>query len=287
MVQPTCCSSTRRPWRRRLRRIFASPEGFDADGDLLQWMRRHSVKPSASYVNSIGRTVRQIREEDALHQTLTHYLAEHLAESSTDKARDLPQQIRDALIGKVREHGPPLTVVGTKSLAWRLRRILYLLVPVVLIVVLPALVLPAHAARAIYAAALLITAAAVLAFLVLLRRHETRDPDVQSAPIPPSDAHLLALTTRQDHDVTNQYTAFGSFKPDGFRAGRRRRSGGWSISPRRSFTRMATWRGSRPSILRTGSSWMASAAACSSATTTAAPKATWTTSSTRSRSVSI
>jgi len=56
----------------------------------------------------------------------------------------------------------------------------------------------------------------VLVFLVLLRRHETQDPDVQSAPIPPSDAHLAALGALQDHDVTNQYTAFGSFKPGWF-----------------------------------------------------------------------
>lgn len=193
-----------------LRHIFAYCDGFDADGDLLQWMRRHSVKPSTSYVNWIGRTVRQIREEDALHQTLTGYLAEHLA------AIHQPQQIRDALIGKVRENGPRLTAPAPSSLGWRLRRLLYLLVPVVLIVVLPALVLPAHAALAMYAAALLIIAAVVLGFLVLLRRHETMDFDVQSAPIPPSDAHLLALGTLQDHDVTNQYTAFGSFKPGWF-----------------------------------------------------------------------
>ena len=199
-----------------LRRIFACCDGFGPNGDLLQWLRRHSIKPSASYVNWIGRTVRQIREEDALHQALTHYLAEHLAESSADKAGDRPQQIRGALIGKVRERGPRLTSSVPDSLAWRMRRLLYLLVPVVLIVVLPALVLPAHAARAVYAAALLIAAAVVVAFLVLLRWHETRDPDVQSAATPPSDAHLLALATRQDHDVTNQYTAFGSFKPDWF-----------------------------------------------------------------------
>lgn len=192
-----------------LRRIFAFCRDFDLDGDLLQWMRRYSVKPSASYVNWIGRTVLQIHEEAELHRALTQYLAEC---SSADK----PQAIRRALVSKVRERGPRLTSSPSSSLGWRVWRLLYLLLPIVLIVVLPAVVLPACAAQKVYAAALLIIAIAALVFLVLLRRHENLDPDVQSAPIPPSDAHLAALGAVLDRDVTNQYTALGSFKPGWF-----------------------------------------------------------------------
>ena len=54
-----------------LRQIFAHCEDFDARADLLAWMRAHSMTPpTAIYVNWVGRTVRQMREEAALHDAL-------------------------------------------------------------------------------------------------------------------------------------------------------------------------------------------------------------------------
>jgi hypothetical protein len=41
-------------------------------------MRAHAVKPSATYVNCPGRTVRQLHEEAALHEALRSYLTIHL-----------------------------------------------------------------------------------------------------------------------------------------------------------------------------------------------------------------
>ena len=49
-------------------------EGFNRGGDLLAWMQAHSVTPAAQYVNWVGRTVRQIREEEALHAALRERL---------------------------------------------------------------------------------------------------------------------------------------------------------------------------------------------------------------------
>ena len=43
--------------------------------DLLQWMKDHSQPPAAMYVNWLGRTVAQIREESALRHALVSYLA--------------------------------------------------------------------------------------------------------------------------------------------------------------------------------------------------------------------
>ena len=40
------------------------------DADLLAWMRAHRTPPAAVYVNWVGRTVRQVREEAALHEAL-------------------------------------------------------------------------------------------------------------------------------------------------------------------------------------------------------------------------
>ncbi len=53
-----------------LRRIFSHCEGFDAQGDLLAWLLAHERPSAATYVNWVGRTVRQIREESALQRAL-------------------------------------------------------------------------------------------------------------------------------------------------------------------------------------------------------------------------
>src|SRR5262245_6412864 len=53
-----------------LRRIFMHCDGFDAQGDLLAWMQAHQRPLAASYINWVGRTVRQIKEESALRRAL-------------------------------------------------------------------------------------------------------------------------------------------------------------------------------------------------------------------------
>src|SRR5262245_25284616 len=53
-----------------LRRIFSYCRGFADTSDLLSWMKDHSQKPAANYVNWIGRTVKQVREEAKLREEL-------------------------------------------------------------------------------------------------------------------------------------------------------------------------------------------------------------------------
>jgi hypothetical protein len=194
-----------------LRQIFAHCEGYDPNGDLLLWMRSHSVKPAANYVNWIGRTVRHIREDAELHELLTAYLAS----LSID---DPPQKLHSELARAVDEREPLLTPEAPTPIAWWARRLLCISAAALaaIVVLLPLLVLTIGAALLVYGVVLVIAAAALAVFLVQLRRHETTDPDVQSPPKPPSDKHLVKLGRLQDHDVTNQYTAFGSFKPGRF-----------------------------------------------------------------------
>src|SRR5262245_52164555 len=49
-----------------LRRLFACCQDFPAGCDLIDWMRRHRRRAAAAYVNWVGRTVRQVREEARL-----------------------------------------------------------------------------------------------------------------------------------------------------------------------------------------------------------------------------
>ena len=53
-----------------LRRIFAHCDDFDAQSDLAAWMRAHQRPLAANYVNWVGRTVRQVKEESALRRAL-------------------------------------------------------------------------------------------------------------------------------------------------------------------------------------------------------------------------
>ncbi len=81
--------SSRRYAGAGLARIFSHCEDFD-DGDLLAWMRRHTATPAAQYINWVGRTVRQIREEAALHAALRERCVRDGATFTEQAARDRP-----------------------------------------------------------------------------------------------------------------------------------------------------------------------------------------------------
>ncbi len=204
-----------------LRQIFSYCEGFDPNSDLLQWMRAHTVRPSVTYFNCLGRTVRQIREEAALAAALHSYLAGHINAEPEDsgtapKSRRLgnePHKLRAALICDVKEKGPALTPPAPTPLFWYLcHRLPYHLavVLIVILVLVPLVTLSPGPALKVYAVDLLIIAAALAFFFVHLRRHETGDPEVLTLV---TNAHLQALGEIDDYDVTNQYSVMGSLRP--------------------------------------------------------------------------
>jgi len=182
-----------------LRRIFAFCRGFDEGADLLAWLRTREVQPAAFYVNWRGRSVRRIREEASLHRALRAWLDENGAAL----ANAAPTQVRDRLIAYVaaeqRAGRLALTPEPAPDATARLRELLTLIgVPLLLLALAPALIVLAPL------------------FLWILRRHETRDPVIAPRP---AAAHLAELTRREDHDVSNQFSAFGCVKPGLFRLG--------------------------------------------------------------------
>ena len=188
-----------------LRQVFSHCEDFAPDSDLLAWMKRHDRPAAASYVNWIGRTVRQVREEAALRDVLLHHLS-----NSSDAAVDL-QTLRGELVALVRsrqqEGKLTLTPPEPTPLGWSVRNVLHLAsVPAgiaVLIVALwcfPLLWLPA--------------ALIALVFVWLLRRYEKTEPEI-IVRMPPEHSKMLARL--EDHDVANQFTVLGSVKPSMFR----------------------------------------------------------------------
>jgi hypothetical protein len=76
-----------------LGRIFSCCQGFTSDADLLTWMRQHDAPAIAVYVNTRGRTVRQIREEAALCDALASYIEQNTADFQGLPARELHRRL--------------------------------------------------------------------------------------------------------------------------------------------------------------------------------------------------
>jgi len=188
-----------------LREIFGHCEGFDAAADLLDWLKAHWVKPRASYVNWVGRSVLQTLEEARLHELLRNALPE---------IRNNDPQFIFARLKSIVKPGM-LTAPPPTPLIWRIRNLLHLLPPLVamvgcLLIMVVYLILFPLIAIAITALLVL----GLVAFVVMLRRHEQTDPIV---PQPYDLKWVARLGEGEDHDVTNQYTAMGSIKPGRFR----------------------------------------------------------------------
>lgn len=179
-----------------LRRIFAHCQGFDQSGDLLAWMHRHSLGASANYVNWVGRTVRQIREESALQRVLSQRVP-RAALSGPGEAERARRELVDHVRAEVQSGRLGLSPPEPTPLGWRAANLLHALaLPLLGLAVLPLLILS-------------------LPLLVLaLRRRERRDPEV--CP-PPSPLALAGLRRLEDHDLSNQFTAIGPVKPGLFR----------------------------------------------------------------------
>lgn len=179
-----------------LRRIFAHCEGFDEDGDLLAWMLAHDTPVAANYVNRVGRSVLQIRQESALQRALSAKVVRRpLASGAEAQAarRSLMAFVEaEQQAGRLALAPPERTPLG-----WRLASLANAVaVPVAGIIALPFLIV-------------------LSPWLVhLLRSRETSDPEI--CPRPQADA-LQALQDLEDRDVSNQYTAIGTLKPGRFR----------------------------------------------------------------------
>ncbi len=176
-----------------LRQIFAHCDGFDPQVPMLPWLRAHSVKPAAQYVNWVGRTVARIREEAALRAELRSYVARE----ASALANLSPRAARDRLIALHRANGPTLTPAEPTPVGWRVRHVANMLgVPLILLLLSPVLLL------------------GLPAFLWYLRWCERTDPVITPRP---SAEHEALLASIEDHDVTNQFSALGSVKPGRFR----------------------------------------------------------------------
>jgi hypothetical protein len=179
-----------------LRQIFSHCDDFGDGTELATWLRDHQKPAGANYVNTVGRTVRQIREEAALHRALSTRVP-RAPLASADEARKLRCELVEFSRAEVRAGRLHFTREEPTPWEWLIRHYFNLVaIPLIGLIAAPFLLLFSP----------------ILIFW--LRKLEKTDPEI--CPRPDVD-FLLTLKRLEDHDVTNQYTAFGLVKPGLFR----------------------------------------------------------------------
>jgi hypothetical protein len=181
-------------------RLFARCEGYPGGEpsarERLAYLRRHTVREAARYVNTTGRTVHQIRSEATLRDAIEAVLDDPPPNWDGIERGEIRRALRE-LIGKDPELAWALEPAERPALSARAREKVHLVaVPVLSLPLLP----------------LALAAAPFFAFG--LRRREKRDP----APhVKPSEERVQMLAALEDHLVQNPFTAIGHLKPGRFR----------------------------------------------------------------------
>ena len=191
-----CLAAIARVAQAGLRRLFEHCEGFEDATDLLAWMRAHDVPVAVNFICRLGRTVRRVREDNALWRALADRVPRGPIEAPGDAQRRC-RALVDFVEAERRAGRLALTEENATPLAWRIADLLHL-------VTLPL-------------AALLLSPLWLIALpfaLVRLRQLEKTDPQWCPRQDP---AALRALQDLEDFDVTNQFSAIGPVKPGRFR----------------------------------------------------------------------
>ena len=156
----------------------------------IAWLRRHLVGASAVYVNTVGRSLQQIRQEARLHDALEERLDKGDWEGRA--ADDVRRELRDYVAGRadlawaMKPPAPP-------SLRFRMREAIHeVAVPLVLLPLLPAL------------------AVALPVWAILLRLSELRERPLTQRP---TLEHLDELAGYEDFTAQNPFAVVGFLRP--------------------------------------------------------------------------
>lgn len=183
--------------RQGLEQIFSFCTDFKPGTDIVHWMKQHEHRPSTMYINWVGRTMQQIREENALRQAVQTLVFNSGSQFQTSQPEEIRRAVKSFVQQEVNSQRLKLTPLGKAPLSWRIKNLLHLIfVPFLLLFFSPLIILY------------------LPIFAFQLRRREKRDMEI--APRPPAE-HVYQLARLEDHDVTNQFTAMGSLKPGLFR----------------------------------------------------------------------
>ena len=185
-------STSSSTWRERDRRGIRVLHGLSGPGSRrarIAWLRRHLVRASAFYVNTVGRALGQIRQEADLHDVMEDYLdqADWSGRAADDVRREMQAYVagRADLAWAMRPAAPP-------SLLFRMREAVHeVAVPVALVPLLPALALSCRPGPCCFA-------------WPSARQPITERPTLQ---------HLEALASYEDYIAQNPFAVVGFIQP--------------------------------------------------------------------------
>lgn len=153
------------------------------------YLRRHLVRAAAAYVNTVGRSVDQVRHDAAVRDAVEDFL------DRRDWSGQAPAAVRAAVqehVGSKPHLRAALRPAPRPGLSWRIRQVAHLVATAaVLLLLLPLIVV------------------ALPFWLLALRYREVRD--VPDTP-PPDPAHVRRLAEDEDRLVHNQFSAVGFVK---------------------------------------------------------------------------
>jgi hypothetical protein len=177
-------------------RAFGHCAGYPAPGARrrarIGWLRRHLVRSGASYVNTVGRGLEQIRQEARLREVLQDYLDQPGHDWSARTPTQVRSDIRAYVAGRP-DLGWALEPPARPSLLWRVREAVHLVAaPLVVLLLLPLLLV------------------VVPIWAVLLRMAERRDGPLTERPTP---EHARELASYEDFGPQNPFAVAGSLKP--------------------------------------------------------------------------
>lgn len=180
-----------------LEKIFSFCPDFKPGMNIEAWMKQHEHRPSTMYNNWVGRTMQQIREENALRQAVQTLVFSGSSQFQTSAPEEIRQAVQAFVRKEVSSQRLKLTPLGKMPLDWRLKNLAHLIfIPILLLFLTPLIILY------------------LPIFAFQLRRREKSDMEI--APRPTAE-YVNRLARLEDHDVTNQFTAMGSLKPGLFR----------------------------------------------------------------------
>lgn len=183
--------------RKGLEQIFSYCTDFKPGTDIVRWMEQHEHRPATMYNNWVGRTMQQIREENALRQVVQTFVFNGGKQFQNSLPEEIRRTVKAFIDKEVNSKKLTLTPVGNMPLTWRIKKLVNLIfVPLLLLFITPLIILY------------------LPIFLFQLRRREKSDMEIAPRP---SAEYIGKLSRIEDYDVTNQFTAMGSLKPGLFR----------------------------------------------------------------------
>jgi hypothetical protein len=179
-----------------LHTIFQHCQAYPGRARLMEFLQANMVPAAAKYVNTIGRTVTQVRQEAQLHDAIQSFLDAQRYQWRGQSPRRVRAAIQEFVetepsLEWARRPVPPPSMTYVFG-----ERLHFALVGIAGILLFPAILI------------------GLPPYLAVLRWHESHD---QARDVVPSDARIQTLATQEDHGTLNPFTSAGFLKPGPFR----------------------------------------------------------------------